>query len=68
LELINDILDLAKIEAGKLDLYVTSVAIENLCNHSMSFVKQQAAKKNIALNTKICDGVARCFMDERRIR
>jgi signal transduction histidine kinase/CBS domain-containing protein len=68
LELINDILDLAKIEAGKLELSFTSVAIANLCDSSMGFIKRQASKKNITLNTKILNGAERSFMDERRMR
>jgi PAS domain S-box-containing protein len=68
LDLINDILDLAKIEAGKLDLQIASVDLERLCDSSMSFVKPLALKKNIALTTKISKGVERNFMDERRMR
>jgi signal transduction histidine kinase/CBS domain-containing protein len=68
LELINDILDLAKIEAGKLELSFTSVEIASLCDSSMGFIKRQASKKNITLNTKILNGAERSFMDERRMR
>ncbi|WP_019501237.1 PAS domain S-box protein [Pseudanabaena sp. PCC 6802] len=68
LELINDILDLAKIEAGKLDLQIASVRLERLCDTSMTFIKQQAQKKNITLTTKISGDSEPVFMDERRMR
>jgi PAS domain S-box-containing protein len=68
LELINDILDLAKIEAGKLELQISSVAIEVLCEESLAFVRHQAHEKNIALNVEIANPSALIQVDERRIR
>lgn len=49
LALITDILDLAKIESGKLELHIENIEIEKLCNDSLIFVKQLALKKNIQL-------------------
>jgi PAS domain S-box-containing protein len=68
LELINDILDLAKIEAGKLELQIASVRLERLCDTSMTFIKQQAQKKNITITTTISSDSAPVFLDERRMR
>lgn len=42
LELIDDILDVAKIEAGQLELDCTPTSISRLCQSSMTFIKQQA--------------------------
>ena len=49
LELINDILDLSKIEAGKLQLHPEIVEVLQLCETSLSFVREQAVKKSIRL-------------------
>jgi predicted ATPase/signal transduction histidine kinase/CheY-like chemotaxis protein len=68
LDLINDILDLAKIEAGKLELHCTPTDIEQLCNSSLIFVKQQALKKQIQLELKIPPHLPKIVVDERRIR
>jgi PAS domain S-box-containing protein len=68
LELINDILDVAKIGAGKLDLELSSVAIEYLCKSSLEFVKQIANQKNIQLKLSINHSIKMITVDERRIR
>ncbi|HEY9620783.1 MAG TPA: response regulator [Crinalium sp.] len=68
LELINDILDLSKVESGKLELQLTSASVPLLCEASMSFVKQEAQRKNINLQCQIEDGLTEIEIDERRIR
>ncbi|MBD2356521.1 response regulator [Tolypothrix sp. FACHB-123] len=52
LALINDILDVSKIEAGHLELVITTVAIAYLCESSLAFVRQQALQKEIKLETR----------------
>ena len=68
LELINDILDLAKIEAGKVTLDYASSNISQLSQASLVFVKQQARQKNINLNIKLAPVLPELMVDERRIR
>jgi PAS domain S-box-containing protein len=68
LSLINDILDVAKIEAGQIELERTSVAVNHLCSSSLAFVKQQALQKRIRLKTKFALDLTNAFVDERRIR
>ncbi|NJR59493.1 MAG: response regulator [Cyanobacteria bacterium CRU_2_1] len=68
LELINDILDLSKIESGKMELEVSPVSVMNLCENSLNFVKQQAHGKSIKLTCQISDELTEVEVDERRIR
>lgn len=68
LELIDDILDLAKIEAGKLEIYCTPTNIGQLCHNSLLFVKQQAFQKQIQLDINVLPDLPDLMVDERRIR
>ncbi|MFM1841500.1 MAG: hypothetical protein RLZZ490_231, partial [Cyanobacteriota bacterium] len=67
LSLINDILDVAKIEAGEVELDCINLSVKNLCETSLVFIKQQAQKKNIQLIRKIPDNLPHIWGDERRL-
>lgn len=68
LELINDILDVAKIESGQIELEYSAVNVDSLCQSSLAFIKQQALKKRIQLHTKFPKKCPKLNIDERRIR
>ncbi|TVQ17418.1 MAG: PAS domain S-box protein [Leptolyngbya sp. DLM2.Bin15] len=67
LELINDILDLSKIAADKLELQPSLVSVNTLCQASLAFVQESALRKHIHLEHDI-RGVASLYADERRLR
>ncbi len=68
LELINDVLDLAKIEAGQVTLNRCCVSISGLAQSSITFVKQQATKKRIQLEVQVPDSLPLLYLDGRRMR
>lgn len=47
LNLINDILDIAKIEAGKMEFELTSISLREICDDIYKFVHNQAEKKKL---------------------
>ncbi len=68
LSLINDILDLSKISSGMMALDIASVSVQNLCNVSLVFVKQQALQKSIQIHSYIPPYINSINIDERRIK
>ena len=68
LSLINEILDLAKIEAGKIVLEYQQISIEKLMQSSIRFIKQSALKKKIKVSTSISSTIETFRADEKRIR
>jgi PAS domain S-box-containing protein len=68
LTLINDILDLAKIEAGQEQLELDSVRIDTICQASMRMIKQQAHKKRLAVSLQLDAQVTTLQADERRLK
>ncbi len=68
LELINDILDVAKIEAGQIELECTPLSVTHLCKSSLTFIKQQALQKRIQLEIKHPLDLPDLLVDERRVR
>ncbi|BFM40084.1 PAS domain S-box protein [Synechocystis sp. LKSZ1] len=68
LSLINDILDLAKIEAGHLVLDQVVTPVIPLCQSSLDFIKHHASQKGIQLETQFPARLPDLWVDERRIR
>jgi len=68
LALINDILDLAKIESGKVEIELSSVSLNTVCQSSLNFVREQARHKQIQLTYTIDPTLSEIEADERRLR
>ncbi|MFN4981500.1 MAG: response regulator [Pseudanabaena sp.] len=68
LALINDILDVAKIESGQLKLEYALTSVDTLCHSSIALIRQLAHQKRIKLKVNIPDNLPQLMLDERRIR
>jgi PAS domain S-box-containing protein len=66
--LINDILDLSKIEAGKLELAVGPVQIQAVCQASLQFIQPAAQQKQLAVSSTYDQAALLLEADERRLR
>lgn len=56
-QLINDILDLSKVDSGKMELCVSSVRLGHLLENSLNMVRQKAGKRGLGLNLSIQEGL-----------
>lgn len=68
LGLVNDILDMAKMAAGKLTLHPARVAVETVCTHSLQMVQELAKGKRITLSYTNDDNIEWLWADEQRLR
>lgn len=67
LNLINDVLDLSKIEAGQLKLSLSEYSMEELVQTVSTSVEALAAEKNLELNVKVSTDLTIGKGDEQRI-
>ena len=68
LALINDILDLSKIEAGKLELEIAPVMVEFVCQASLRFINQMAQQKRLKVFTNLENVVTTLQADARHLK
>jgi signal transduction histidine kinase len=68
LSLINDVLDLSKLDAGKVELFEEEVAIGGVVSECLRLMKKQAALGGVMLSEDIPCGLPLILADERRIK
>jgi PAS domain S-box-containing protein len=68
ISLINDLLDLAKIEAGKLDLTFEGVALNEITQQCVAIMQPQANRERIIIRTSLSPKLPQVLADARSVR
>jgi GAF domain-containing protein len=68
LSLINDILDLSKIEAGRMELEATDFDLPAAIDNALTLVRERAGRRGIALGRTIDEQVGMIRADERKVK
>ncbi|MBI5102066.1 MAG: PAS domain-containing sensor histidine kinase [Nitrospirae bacterium] len=69
LDLINDILDLAKVEAGKMELNLSGFFLKDVLSSSMNMLKEKAMKRGLQLDLEVSpEACEEIEADERKLK
>jgi signal transduction histidine kinase len=68
LSLINDILDLSKVEAGQMELEVSSFSLREALENGLTIVKERAARHGIGLSLEVEPDLDLIEADERKVK
>jgi CheY-like chemotaxis protein/anti-sigma regulatory factor (Ser/Thr protein kinase) len=68
LELLNEILDLSKVEAGKMELEYSSFELRSLLMDAASMLRERAAAQSVDLRVEVHDGIGMVESDELRLK
>jgi signal transduction histidine kinase len=68
LNLINDILDLAKVEAGRMELHPATFALPELLENAVSMVRERATRQGISVTIATDPSVSLMEGDERKVK
>lgn len=68
LSLVNDFLDMAKLDACREELFLEMVAVEDICLASFSMVQSRAKEQGLALTLELGEGVGICMADQKRLK
>jgi signal transduction histidine kinase len=68
LSLINDILDLSKIEAGRMELELTDFDLPTALDNALTLVRERAARRGITLEKSVDPRLGQVQADERKVR
>jgi signal transduction histidine kinase/DNA-binding response OmpR family regulator/CHASE3 domain sensor protein len=68
LSLINDILDLSKVEAGKMQLQLEPISPASVVEASLQIIREKALAHNISLTTDVGKDIGVLMADERKLK
>jgi PAS domain S-box-containing protein len=68
ISLVNDLLDLAKVEAGRMELAFTSVKLNEIVASCVALMQPQAARERIVMRTSFAQKLPAVVADERSMR
>jgi signal transduction histidine kinase len=68
LSLINDILDLSKVEAGRVELELSAVRINDVLESSLTMIKQKAIKNKVTISIDTNGAPEAILADERKLK
>jgi signal transduction histidine kinase len=68
LSLINDILDLSKVEAGRLELELGRFHLPTALDNALTLVRERASRHGIALDHAVDERVGHIVADERKVK
>jgi signal transduction histidine kinase len=68
LSLINDILDLSKIEAGRMELELSEFQLPDVLQTAITLVRERAMRQGIALSLEVAPDVGSIRADERKLK
>ena len=68
ISLLNDLLDLSKIEAGKLELTFVSVNLNDLVQQCVAIMQQQANRERVIIRTSLPPNLPQIVADARSVR
>src|SRR4029077_15508861 len=68
LDMINDILDLAKIESGKMEIRLSDFRIDAVVQAQCDFFRPQTERKNIDLDVEVEPGLPELFQDQAKVQ
>jgi signal transduction histidine kinase len=68
LSLINDILDLSKVEAGRMELEISSFSLPAAIENTLTLVRDRAARHSLALEQHIDSRIGTVVADERKVK
>jgi signal transduction histidine kinase len=68
LSLINDILDLAKVEAGRMELNLTSFHLPTAIDNALTLIRERALRHGIALSVEVDAQLGELSADERKLK